>query len=74
MKLFPHFKRRVNDTAIMVKECFSTITWKNFIWTIPGAISLTLIISFLMLFEDYDEVDQHEEEMEWLWETFGKRK
>ena len=61
MKLFPHFKRRVKDTVQMIKECYSHVTWKNFIWTLPGAIFLTFLISFFKLFEDYDEIDQHNE-------------
>lgn len=60
MKLFPHFKRRVKDTAQIIKECYSIVTWKNFIWTIPGATLLTLFVSFCMLFEDYDESDAWE--------------
>ena len=64
MKLFPHFKRRVKDTAGMIKECYSIVTWKNFIWTIPGATFATLFVSFLMLFEDYDEIDAWERKIE----------
>lgn len=64
MKLFPHFKRRVKDTAQMIKECYSIVTWKNFIWTIPGATFVTLFVLFCMLFEDYDETDAWERKIE----------
>lgn len=64
MKLFPHFKRRVNDTVQMIKECYSQVTWKNFIWTIPGTIFLTLFVSFWMIFEDYEEIDAWERKIE----------
>ena len=64
MKLFPHFKRKANDTAGMIKECYSIVTWKNFIWTIPGATFVTLFVLFCMLFEDYDETDAWERKIE----------
>ena len=74
MKLFPHFKRRVKDTAGMIKECYSIVTWKNFIWTIPGATFATLFVLFCMLFEDYDETDAWERKIEEKLRESGERR
>ena len=74
MKLFPHFKRRVSDTAGMIKECYSIVTWKNFIWTIPGATFVTLFVLFCMLFEDYDETDAWERKIEEKLRESGERR
>jgi hypothetical protein len=58
MKLFPHLKRRVNDTVEILKESYSIISWGNLIWSIPLVIFVTFFVPFLMLFEDYDEIDE----------------
>lgn len=55
-----YIKRRIKDSLEITRELIETINWKNAIWTIPSMIFFIPLLWFLMLFEDYNEIDKHE--------------
>jgi hypothetical protein len=65
--MFKYFKRRWTDIGSMLKGLWGGLDWFNCLLYFPGAIFLSLLIIFLMQFEDYDLIDSCEDEMEWYW-------
>jgi len=64
-----YFKRRVKDSWQITKEIGSGLTWKNAIIMIPGLFLLIPFVWFLMLFEDYEEIDRHENDLKNLFKS-----
>ncbi len=55
--MFKYFKRRWTDIGEMLIDFWSSITWINFLWFIPGATIFSFFIILTMQFEDYEEID-----------------
>ena len=64
-----HSKRRVKDSWQITKEICSGVTWINAIITIPGLIFLIPLVWFLMLFEDYEEIDRAKEDVDKIFKS-----
>jgi hypothetical protein len=53
-----HAKRRFNDSLEITRELFQQVNWKNALLSIPLMFFFVPFIWFIMLFEDYDEIDR----------------
>lgn len=50
-------KRRFKDSWEITQEICNGVTWKNAIIMIPCLLFHIPLVWFLMLFEDYEEID-----------------
>lgn len=64
-----YFKRRIKDSWQITKEICITVTWKNAIILIPVLFFLIPFVWFLMLFEDYEEIDRAKEEVNQIFKS-----
>lgn len=53
-----YFKRRIKDSWEITKDMVNQINYKNAIIVIIGMFIMIPLVWFIMLFEDYDEIDR----------------